>query len=141
MMNVGPIPTGFRQECSAALASKIPKKTGVTYIPTVDPATKIIQFADPTDPSLKSLDQGGLYDFGENTVIIKEVRGPTAAGNITVIVGDRDNALHDVAIGTPATGRTVFAEPLIILPSQVLKIATASAGWVDVYAVKGVGYY
>ena len=141
MINVGPIPTGFRQACSVALAGLSPQKSGDTYEIVADSDTKIIQFVDPADHTKKSLDQGGLYDFEGNTVIIKEVRALAATGIVTLIVGDRGDTLHDITIGTPAAGRTVFAEPLIILPSQVLKISTASAGWVDVYAVKGVGYY
>ena len=46
---------------------------------------------------------------------------------------------YDVPVGTPITSRLIFIAPLIVLPSQVLKVSTVSsnaAGWIDVYVVK-----
>jgi len=50
------------------------------------------------------------------------------------------STIHDVPVGTPAASRIVFFPPVILLPTQVLKVSTAAAnaaGWLDIYVVKG----
>lgn len=62
----------------------------------------------------------------------------TLAGGNTLNV--TPSTTHNTAIGTPTASRLIFTEPLIIAPTQVLKIITAAgsaAGWLDVYTVKG----
>jgi len=48
---------------------------------------------------------------------------------------------HDTPVGTPAASILQFVPPLIVLPTQVLKVSTAGShadGWLDIYVVKAV---
>ncbi len=141
MIQLGDTPVAIRQATTVAFAGLNPENAGgVTFEPFVDPDTGVVQYVNPTDHTEKALAQGGLYDFVNQTVRVKEIRALTACGNISVIVGDRGDVLHDVTVATPAPSRIVFNPPLIVAASQILKVSTVSGsanGFVDVYAVKG----
>jgi hypothetical protein len=143
MIKVGQTPIGFRQESAAKFTGVAPENAGGTeFKPFVNPETRVVQYVDENDQAETVLAQGGLFDFGPETVKIREIRGLAASGDISVIVSDEDGT-HPVAVGTPAAAQLIFHPALVILPSQVLKVSTAAAnaaGWIDVYAVKGDWY-
>lgn len=131
----------LRQESTAAFAGVKPVIATVECDPHVYEETEVIQYSNPSDRTQKALTAGGLFDFSEEqTVRILGVRAHNGNGNITVTVGDRGNTTHDVVVATPATDVVWFNTPIPVLPSQVVKIATASGnanGFVDLYVVKG----
>ena len=140
-IKAGQTTIGIRQTSTAAFDGSAPEgPASKAYVAVANGTTKIIQYVDPDNRDLIALDQGGLYDFGnDQTVLLKEVRAASANGNITVVIGDRGDTDHDVTIGTAAAAHREFND-VAILPSQVLKVSTASAaagGYIEVYVVKG----
>lgn len=132
------IPTGFtvialRQTCSVAFTGIAPKYGDKAYEPRI--VNGIIEYVDPDDYTKNSLDKGGLFDPGD-TVRIREIRSASAAGDLTVVIGDRDNTDHDVTIYT-GTGGYVSMNSVNVLSSQIIKITSEDPGWIDVYVVKG----
>lgn len=131
----GDIPIAVRQTCTAKFDFKDPQKSSKDYVPEIE--NGIIEYVDPDNHSLADLDQGGIFDFGaERAVLIRDVRAKASAGNIGITVGTRGNTTHDVIIYA-GVGPRVEPISLIVMPHQVLKLGTASAGWIEVYVVKG----
>ena len=140
-INAGDTALALRQESANAFAGAEPVDAAAkVYDPQVYPSG-VIQYSNPDDRTQKALTAGGLFDFTqEQTVRILGVRGLTACGDITMVVGDRDNTDHDVTVNVPATGFVWFNTPVPVLPSQVVKVSTASGsakGFIDLYIVKG----
>lgn len=132
------IPTGFtvialRQTCSVAFTGITPKYDSKVYEPRI--VDGIIEYVDPDDHAANSLDEGGLFDPGD-TVRIREIRSDSDAGDLIVVVGDRDNTDHDVTVYTGAGGY-VALNSINVLSSQIIKITSEDPGWIDVYIVKG----
>jgi hypothetical protein len=102
------------------------------------------QYVDPGNQADKDIDQGGLFDFGNEVAYsIREFRAAPAAGNVTLVVEDRDGPpVHSVTFSSGSGEYGSFYPPIAVLPSQVVKITTANAGtvplpvWVDLYIVK-----
>lgn len=141
MIKAGQTPLALRQSSAAAFAGVAPQNAeGDAFDTFADKDTKVINYANPENQSETALAQGGLYDFGnDQEVLVKEIRAHSGNGDITVTVGDRGDTAHDVVIGTADAGRRTFSDDLLVLPSQVLKVTTASgvaAGFIDVYIVK-----
>jgi len=235
MYIAGQTPAALRQRSTKAFDGTRPQNAGaVVYEPFA--IEKQLTYVNPDNHAAYALDQGGLYDFGdEQTVRVLEVRALAALGNISIIVTDREDlqtmsltvggstpaidlvtagvepgdkvtvtvdaagteevftvkevvdattmvleeihpsyalvapdafsivgpknvvryshtlagadtldidpvTTHDVPLGTPAASHLEFTAPVIVTPSQVLKVTTAGSnalGWVDVYVVKG----
>ena len=130
MIQAGHTPIGLRQNLPGVAATGIvPKNTSTVYEPKLDTVTKIYNYADPENVSSTTLTAGGLFDFRYQTVVIKEVRGKTA---LTVTVCDRNASddytapSHEYAPAVTGTTRVIPDAPLIILPSQVLRVSAPS---------------
>ena len=141
-IQAGDTAMAWRQSCASQFTGVNPQNAEpVTFKARVDADTGIIEYANPSDPAETALAQGGLFDFGrEQTVRILGYRAHSGLGDITVTIGDRDNALHDVVIGSAAGVEHRFNTPVPVLASQVVKISSASgnaAGFIDLYVVKG----
>jgi len=134
MILTGQLPIAFRQTCTAAFAGVAPEFSSKAYVPVIN--NGIIEYADPDDTTKTDLDQGGIFDFEQN-VRLQEIRCDTAAGDIVVTIGDRDNTDHDVEVYNGTGVHIIDVRALIVLASQVVKIESDSAGWIDVYVVKG----
>lgn len=137
----GDTAAAVRQQCATKFAGVKPVAGGNDANVHVYGDTGIIQYSDPDNRADVALSQGGLFDFGrDQTVRILGVRAHPSLGDITVTIGDRDNANHDVIVETPATEIVWFNTPIPVLPSQVVKISSVgfdAAGFVDLYVVKG----
>lgn len=136
----GSTPAALRQRCAVAFAGLNPQNAlGVTFEPVN--INKLLTYVNPNDPTEFALAQGGKFDFGNDQVVrILEIRALTALGNISVVIGDRGDTTHDISVGTPTASRLVFVEPLIVVPTQIIKVSTVAGnanGWLDVYIVKG----
>lgn len=145
-MYIAPAPAAnaVRQESTTvALAGLVPQIGGDDCIPFVQPGG-YYQYVSPVDVALKDIAQGGLFDFGNQVAYsIREFRAAPGAGNITLVVEDRDGpSVHSVIFSSGSGEYGSFYPPITVLPSQVVKITTANAGtvpvpiWVDLYIVK-----
>ena len=145
-MNVAPASraNAVRQKSSSvALTGVVPQIGGEDCVPHIQPGG-FYQYVHPTDLVLIDLSQGGLFDFGNQVAYsIREFRAAPGAGNITLVVEDRDGPpVHSVIFSSGSGEYASFYPPIAVLPSQVVKITTANAGtlpvpvWVDLYIVK-----
>lgn len=136
-INLSPTPVAARQTCSVAFAGLAPEQAGKAY----DPSFKegIYEYSDPDNRTLVTLDQGGLYDFGDTqTGEITEFRAPAGAGNVTIDIEDRDGT-HSVEVYNGAGEAQFFRPTIPILPSQRVKITTVGAGWFDLFVTRSPG--
>jgi len=94
-------------------------------------------YVDPADYSLLLLTDGGLFNFENDLpVAVTEVRGTTSVYNVYIEDKNGDNTItlaSTVAAGT----RVQFFPPVVVLPSQNLKVTCAGKAVIDVYVVKG----
>ena len=144
-VNLSPAPTVVRQTCNVALAGLAPELAGKAYLPFY--VGHIYRYADPDDQTLETLDQGGLIDLSIDTApvsgapttlqpayIITEFRALAAAGNVIISVEDRDST-HAIECYN-GSGTYQVLTPIVVLPSQRIKVTTANAGWIDLYVRK-----
>ena len=147
-VNQSPDPTLVRQESTTVALTGVTPQVDAAPNPNIncDPSYRnsFYQYANPDDPADNDLVQGGLYDFDDrHPVDLAEVRAPSVAGNVTLIVEDRTGASkHPTTVHAGSGGYVVFTPPITILPSQVLKASTVGIGtvpnpvWLDIYVVK-----
>lgn len=128
---ISPEPTATRQTCSGAFAGAAPEFSGAAYLPFY--LNHIYKYVDPGNTTLETLDQGGLFDFGSNVraYAITEIRS-LLVGNIVVVVEDRDGT-HSIQVFSGPGTYAAFTDPIIVLPSQRVKVSTVGSGWVDLY--------
>jgi hypothetical protein len=133
-INLSPTPIAARQTCSVAFAGAAPEQAGKAYDPFY--RNGVYEYSDPDDRSLVTLDQGGLYDFGEGqTGEITEFRAPSGAGNVIIAIEDRDGT-HSTEVYNGAGIAQSFHPTIPILPSQRVKITTVGSGWFDLYVTR-----
>ena len=134
--------TVLRQHTAVAtgLDGTIPRgPTGIVYEPRLY-TNQVHTFCDPADYTLFHLTHGGLFDPSDDvfycvTTIHSKLAG---AGTITVDVLDRASTDYVRIIDTQPGAHAVFpfSRTLLIVPANLLKITTTTAGTVDVHCAR-----
>jgi hypothetical protein len=151
-INPGALPVAVRQTSATVtgMTGVAPKKGTTEYIPAYNSGR--YDYADPADPSLIVLDDGGLFEFDE-TVVVVEIRAqlapaapipPPNDGTFGVVIEDRDGTHSTVVIplGTNGVDKR-FAYPaggVPVLRGQRVKISTTREGSIALYIRKGDQY-
>lgn len=147
-INPGALPVAVRQTGAdaAGMTGVTPETAGKEYVPHYDNGR--YDYADPDDPSLIDLDDGGLFQFEED-ILIPEIRSylppaapipPPLAGTLSVEVEDRDGTHVTTIIPALTNGvdkRFKFHPEIIVLKSQRVIIKTTRPGAVELYIRKG----
>jgi len=147
-INPGATPVAVRQTGTnvAGMTGVTPETAGKEYVPHYNNGR--YDYADPDNPSLIDLDDGGLFQF-EEPVLINEIRANLAAaapvpppvdGTFSVDIEDRDGT-HVTNIIPPTTNgvgkRFEYHPALVVLKTQRVIVKTTREGAVELYVRKG----
>jgi hypothetical protein len=124
----------------------VPVRGAVVYAPHYDSGR--YDYADPSDPSLIVLGDGGLFEFDECVELV-EVRAdlapatpvpPTIDGTFELHIEDRDGTHITTIIPALTNGvekRFEYHPAPIILKSQRVRVVTTRTGSIELYVRKG----
>lgn len=147
-INPGAIPVAIRQTGIgvAGMTGVTPETGGKEYTPHYNDGR--YDYADPDNPSLIDLDDGGLFQF-EECVEIVELRAdlaaatpipPTIDGTFSMSIEDRDGTHVTSIIPALTNGvkkRFSYHPSIIVLKTQRVIITTTRPGSIELYIRKG----